>query len=60
MKNASQIFNGLSAKVFRPRKKIADAGMKWTHEQFNGVKIAGYILDLVEKGAYKAPWNSVL
>lgn len=38
------------------RKKIADAGMKWTHEQFNGVKIAGYILDLIEKGAYKAPW----
>jgi spore maturation protein CgeB len=38
------------------RKKIADAGMKWTHEQFNGVKIAGYILDLIENGAYKAPW----
>ncbi|MGA2677668.1 MAG: glycosyltransferase [Sedimentisphaerales bacterium] len=38
------------------RKKIADAGMKWTHEQFNGVKIAGYILDLVEKGTYNAPW----
>jgi len=39
------------------RKKIADAGMKWTHEQFNCVKIAGYILDLVEKGKYSAPWN---
>ena len=38
------------------RKKIADAGMKWTHEQLNGIKIAGYILDLIEKGAYKAPW----
>ena len=40
------------------RKKIADAGMKWTHEQFNCVKIAGYILDLIEKGAYKAPWTA--
>ncbi len=38
------------------RQKMADAGMKWTHEQFNGVKIAGYILDLIENGAYKAPW----
>ena len=38
------------------RKKIADAGMKWTHEQLNCVKIAGHILDLVEKGTYKAPW----
>ena len=40
------------------RKKIADAGMKWTHEQFNGVKIAGYILDLIENGSYKAPWTT--
>lgn len=40
------------------RKKIADAGMKWVHEQFNCVKIAGYILDLVEKGSYSAPWLS--
>ena len=39
------------------RKKIADAGMKWTHEQYNSVKIAGYILDLIEKGTYKAPWS---
>ncbi len=41
------------------RKKIADAGMKWTHEQFNCVKIAGYILDLIEKGNYLAPWNQI-
>jgi hypothetical protein len=39
------------------RKKIADAGMSWTHEQYNCVKIAGFILDLVEKGKYLAPWN---
>ena len=38
------------------RKKIADAGMKRAHEQFNCVKIAGYFLELVEKGSYKAPW----
>jgi spore maturation protein CgeB len=38
------------------RKKIADAGMQWTHERFNCVKIAGYILELVEKGTYSAPW----
>ncbi|MHC4539091.1 MAG: glycosyltransferase family protein [Planctomycetota bacterium] len=40
------------------RKRIADAGMQWVHEQFNCVKIAGYILDLVEKGSYAAPWSS--
>ena len=38
------------------RKKIADAGMKWIHEQFNCVKIAGYILELAEKGQYGASW----
>ena len=39
------------------RKKIADAGMQHVHEQFNSVKIAGYILELVEKGSCSAPWN---
>ena len=38
------------------RKRIADAGMKLIHEQFNRTKIAGYILELVEKGIYSAPW----
>jgi spore maturation protein CgeB len=38
------------------RKRIANAGMQWTHERFNCVKIAGYILELVEKGTYSAPW----
>jgi glycosyltransferase involved in cell wall biosynthesis len=42
------------------RKRIADAGMKWMHEQFNCVKITGYILDLIEKGDYNAPWNQAL
>jgi len=40
------------------RKKIADAGMKWVHEQLNCIKIAGYILDLAEKGGYNAPWST--
>ncbi len=39
------------------RKKIADAGMKWTHEQFNCVQISKYVLDLVYTGAYIAPWG---
>ncbi len=38
------------------RKKIADAGMAWVHEQFNCEKIAGYILELVRSGRYSAPW----
>jgi len=42
------------------RKKIADAGMKWAHQQFNCVKIASLILDLVEKGSYDAPWTGIL
>ena len=40
------------------RKKIADAGMQHVHEQFNSVKIAKYILELIEKGSYNAPWTS--
>lgn len=39
------------------RKKIADTGMKWTHEHYNCVKMAGHILDLVAKGSYSAPWT---
>ena len=38
------------------RKKIADAGMQHVHTEFNSVKFAGYILELVEKGSYSAPW----
>ena len=40
------------------RKKIADAGMKHCHAEFNSTKIAGYILELIEKGTYSAPWNT--
>jgi hypothetical protein len=31
--------------------------MKWTHEHYNCVKMAGHILDLVAKGSYSAPWT---
>lgn len=39
------------------RKKIADCGMEHCHACFNPVKIAGYILDLVKTGQYRAPWG---
>jgi glycosyltransferase involved in cell wall biosynthesis len=39
------------------RKKIANAGMQHIHTEFNSTKIAGYILELIEKGSYSAPWN---
>ncbi len=39
------------------RRKIADAGMNWIHQEYNCVNIAGYILELVEKGRYSAPWT---
>jgi len=42
------------------RRKIADAGMKHVHTEFNCVKIAEYILDLVEKGGYNASWSGGL
>lgn len=40
------------------RKKIADAGTQHIHTEFNSTKIAGYILELLEKGTYSAPWTS--
>jgi hypothetical protein len=39
------------------RLKIANAGMERAHTEFNGSKIAKYILDVIEKGSYDAPWN---
>lgn len=39
------------------RKKIADTGMRHVHREFNSVKIAGYILELIEKGKYSAAWT---
>jgi hypothetical protein len=40
------------------RKKIADAGMKHVHAEFNCVKMAGYVMDLIEKGSYSASWGN--
>jgi len=39
------------------RKKIANAGMERAHKEFNCMKIAQYIVDLVETGSYNAPWT---
>ncbi len=39
------------------RKRIAEAGMERAHAEFNCQRITGYLLDLVEKGKYTAPWN---
>ena len=38
------------------RTKIANAGMEYVHREFNCQKIAGYILDCIDKGFYRAPW----
>lgn len=40
------------------RIKIADAGMRHAHTEFNCEKIAKYILDIAEYGSYSAPWTS--
>jgi len=42
------------------RKRIADAGMERAHKEFNCVKIAGYLLDIIENGICDAPWNYVV
>jgi len=42
------------------REKIAKAGMQKAHAEFNCIKIAQYVLDLVETGTYNAPWAEIL
>jgi len=42
------------------RKRIANEGMNYAHQQYNCVKMTGYILSLIEKGTYDTPWNRVL
>lgn len=39
------------------RARIADAGMRRAHTEFNCERMAKYILDVVETGAYSAPWT---
>jgi len=41
------------------RIKIANAGMQHAHTEFNCEKIAKYMLDLIETGAYDAPWMEI-
>jgi hypothetical protein len=40
------------------RRQIAGAGMAYCHANFNAVKIAGYILEVIETGGYRAPWGA--
>jgi len=40
------------------RKRIATTGMQYAHAEFNCVKMAQYLVELVEKGSYTAPWTS--
>jgi len=42
------------------REKIAQAGMKHAHNEFNTTKIAGDLLELIENGYCSAKWNYVL
>ena len=42
------------------REKIARAGMERAHTEFNCTKISQYVLDLVERGTYDAPWAEIL
>ena len=42
------------------REKIAQAGMEHAHKEFNCTKIAGYVMDLIEKGSYDAPWKHII
>jgi glycosyltransferase involved in cell wall biosynthesis len=42
------------------RMKIANAGMEYAHAEFNGDKIAKYTMDIIENGAYDAPWSECL
>ena len=42
------------------REKIARAGMERAHKEFNCQKMAGYLMDLIEKGQCEAPWGVIL
>jgi spore maturation protein CgeB len=42
------------------REKIARAGMERAHGEFNCVKVAQCVIDLVDKGSYEAPWAEIL
>ncbi len=40
------------------RKRIAGTGMQYAHAELNCVKMAQYLVEIVEKGDYSAPWTS--
>jgi len=42
------------------REKIARAGMERAHKEFSCEKLAQYMLDVIEKGRYDAPWTQAL
>jgi hypothetical protein len=42
------------------RERIAQAGMDRAHREFNCERIAGHLLDLVEKGRIDAPWAQIV
>ena len=42
------------------REKIALAGMKQAHQEYNCTVMAGHFMDLIEKGGCSAPWNRVI
>jgi len=42
------------------RGKIAIAGVQRAHSEFNCVKMARHMLDLIETGTYDAPWIKIL
>ncbi|MBW2647210.1 MAG: hypothetical protein JRE23_13760, partial [Deltaproteobacteria bacterium] len=42
------------------REKIAEAGMKRSHSEFNAERMAKHMLDLIETGSYDAPWAEIL
>jgi len=42
------------------RRKIAQAGMERAHREFNCRRVAQFMLDIIEKGTYDAPYAVIL
>ena len=42
------------------RRKIAQAGMEKAHKEFNCRRVAQFMLDIIEKGTYDAPYAVIL
>lgn len=39
------------------RRRIAEAGMNWSHEVFNCRRMASHLLEVIDHGSYSAPWT---